>query len=116
MEFHGRIDHQVKINGFRIELTEIESVIRRYPGIADVAVLGVGGATNQKRLYAFVVGERSADITATGIVAHMTRYLPNYMIPERFWSLDRLPSTPNGKRDLVALEALANLKAGSHLE
>ncbi len=116
LEFHGRIDHQVKINGFRIELTEIESVIRRYPGIADVAVLGIGGATNQKRLYAFVVGERSADITATGIVAHMTRYLPNYMIPERFWSLDRLPSTPNGKRDLVALEALANLKAGSHLE
>jgi amino acid adenylation domain-containing protein len=116
LEFHGRIDHQVKINGYRIELAEIERVIRRYPGIADVAVLGVGGATNQKRLYAFVVGEGSADITTTGIVAHLTLYLPKYMIPERFWCLDRLPSTPNGKRDLVALEALANLKTGSHLE
>jgi nonribosomal peptide synthetase DhbF len=110
LEFHGRIDHQVKINGFRIELEEVEKVIRKCPGVADVAVLGVGGATNQKRLYAFVVGEPNHDIAAVELVAHLTRYLPKYMVPEKFWSLDHLPSTPNGKRDIVSLEALTKVK------
>lgn len=110
LEFHGRIDHQVKINGFRIELEEIENAIRRLPGVADVAVLGVGGATNQKRLYAFVVAEPDLDITVSALVSHLTQYLPKYMIPERFWSLDYLPTTPNGKRNIVALQALAKVK------
>jgi amino acid adenylation domain-containing protein len=110
LEFHGRIDHQVKINGFRIELEEIENAMRRLPGVADVAVLGVGGATNQKRLYAFVVAELDLDITVSELVPHLTRYLPKYMIPEKFWSLDCLPITPNGKRDIVALEALTKVR------
>jgi amino acid adenylation domain-containing protein len=110
LEFHGRIDHQVKINGFRMELGEIEIAIRRLPGVADVTVAGVGGPTNQKRLYGFVVAEPNRDITLTEIVSHLSRYLPKYMIPEKFWSLESLPSTPNGKRDTTALEALARVK------
>jgi amino acid adenylation domain-containing protein len=110
LEFHGRIDHQVKINGFRIEVQEIESAIRRLPGVADVAVAGVVGAANQKRLCAFFVPEPNLDITLFDLVSHLTRYLPKYMIPEKFWSLERLPSTPNGKRDTVALEALTRVK------
>jgi acyl-coenzyme A synthetase/AMP-(fatty) acid ligase len=110
LEFHGRIDHQVKINGFRIEVQEIESAIRKLPGIVDVAVAGVVGATNQKRLYAFFVPEPNLHITLSELVSHLTRYLPKYMIPEKFWALDDLPSTPNGKRDVGALEALARMK------
>jgi amino acid adenylation domain-containing protein len=110
LEFHGRIDHQIKVNGFRIEVQEIESAIRKLPCIADVAVAGVVGATNQKRLYAFVVPEPNLHITLSDLVSHLTRYLPKYMIPEKFWSLDSLPSTPNGKRDVAALEALARMK------
>jgi amino acid adenylation domain-containing protein len=110
LEFHGRIDHQVKINGFRIEVQEIESAIRRLPGIADVAVTGVVGPSNQKRLYAFFVPEPNLNITLSDLVSHLTRYLPKYMIPERFWSLASLPSTPNGKRDTTELEALARVK------
>jgi amino acid adenylation domain-containing protein len=109
LEFHGRIDHQVKINGFRIEVQEIETAIRSLPGVADVAVAGVVGATNQKRLYAFFVPEPNLHITLTELVSHLIRYLPKYMIPEKFWSLDNLPSTPNGKRDTAALEALARV-------
>jgi acyl-coenzyme A synthetase/AMP-(fatty) acid ligase len=109
LEFHGRLDHQVKINGFRVELEEVESVIRKLPGVADVAVSGVGGPTNQKRLYAFVVAEPNLDITLSYLVSQLARYLPKYMIPEKFWSLDRLPSTLNGKRDAVALEALTRV-------
>jgi acyl-coenzyme A synthetase/AMP-(fatty) acid ligase len=110
LEFHGRIDHQVKINGFRIELAEIENAIRKHPAVADVAVLGVGGLTNQKRLYAFVVSEPAAAITISALIADLIRYLPTYMIPERYWCLDRLPSTPNGKRDLAALEKISKIQ------
>jgi acyl-coenzyme A synthetase/AMP-(fatty) acid ligase len=110
LEFHGRIDHQVKINGFRIEVQEIESAIRMLPGVADVAVAGLVGATNQKRLYAFFVLEPNLNVTLFELVSHLARYLPKYMIPEKFWSLDSLPTTPNGKRDITALEALARMK------
>ncbi len=109
LEFHGRIDHQVKINGFRIEVQEIESAVRRLPGIVDVAVAGVVGPSNQKRLYAFFVAEPNLKITLSDLVSHLAGYLPKYMIPEKFWPLEFLPSTPNGKRDTAALEALAKV-------
>jgi amino acid adenylation domain-containing protein len=106
LDFLGRMDHQVKVNGFRVELAEIEKVLQRCPGVRDAAVLGVGAANHQKRLYAFVVGNHGIEITARHLVMHLAQYLPKYMIPERFWLLDRLPSTPHGKRDVVGLEAL----------
>ncbi|MGB8536140.1 MAG: hypothetical protein WCD57_06985 [Acidobacteriaceae bacterium] len=109
LEFHGRIDDQVKINCFRIEVEEIECAIRRLPGIVDVAVAGVVGPSNQKRLYAFFVAEPKLNITISELVSHLARYLPRYMIPEKFWSLESLPSTPNSKRDRAALEALARV-------
>jgi amino acid adenylation domain-containing protein len=112
LEFYGRIDHQVKINGYRIELGEIESAIRGVRGVVDAAVLGIEVAANQKRLYAFVVAEPDIEITAAALVAHLVRYLPRYMIPERFFSLERLPSTPNGKRDIASMEALAKTNPG----
>ncbi len=110
LEFHGRIDHQVKINGFRIEVEEIEGVLRRLPGVVDVTVAGIVGPTNQKRLYAFFVAEPNLNLTLYELVSHLARYLPKYMIPEKFWSLECLPSTPNGKRDTAALGALARVK------
>ncbi len=110
LEFHGRIDHQVKISGYRIEVEEIESAIRRLPGIVDVAVAGVVGPSNQKRLYAFFVPEPNLNFSLHDVVSHLARYLPKYMIPEKFWSLESLPITPNGKRDTTALEALAKVK------
>jgi amino acid adenylation domain-containing protein len=107
LEFYGRLDHQVKINGFRVELAEIEKVLQRCPGVKDAAVLGVGVTNHQKRLYAFLVSHLGIEITVTHLVTHLGQYLPKYMIPEKFWLLDGLPSTPHGKRDVVGLEALA---------
>jgi amino acid adenylation domain-containing protein len=111
LEFYGRMDHQVKINGFRVELAEIEKVLQRCPGVREAAVLGVGGANHQKRLYAFVVGSHGIEITTTHLVMHLAQYLPKYMIPEKFWLLDRLPSTPHGKRDVAGLQALTAVQA-----
>ena len=111
LEFYGRIDHQVKINGFRVELTEIERVLQTYPGLTQTAVLGVGGPTNQKRLYAFVVGRPGVEVTTAGLVAHLAQSLPKYMIPEKFWLLESLPTTRHGKRDVAALESLSEVEA-----
>ena len=111
LDFLGRMDHQVKVNGFRVELTEIEQVLQRCPGVRDAAVLGVGAANHQKRLYAFVVGNHGMEITARHLLMHLAQYLPKYMIPEKFWLLDRLPSTPHGKRDVVGLEGLTTTQA-----
>jgi amino acid adenylation domain-containing protein len=111
LDFLGRMDHQVKVNGFRVELAEIEKVLQRCPGVSDAAVLGVGAANHQKRLYAFVVGNYGLEITARHLVTHLAQYLPKYMIPEKFWLLERLPSTPHGKRDVVGLEALTAVQA-----
>jgi amino acid adenylation domain-containing protein len=111
LDFLGRMDHQVKVNGFRVELTEIEQVLQRCPGVRDAAVLGVGAANHQKRLYAFVVGNHGMEITTRHLLMHLAQYLPKYMIPEKFWLLDRLPSTPHGKRDVVGLEGLTTTQA-----
>jgi acyl-CoA synthetase (AMP-forming)/AMP-acid ligase II len=73
-------------------------------------VAGVVGPSNQKRLYAFFVAEPNLNITLFELVSHLARYLPKYMIPEKFWSLESMPSTPNGKRDIVALQALTRMK------
>jgi nonribosomal peptide synthetase DhbF len=111
LDFLGRMDHQVKINGFRVELAEIEKVLQQCPGVGDAAVLGIGAANHQKRLYAFVVDTHDIEITARHLVMHLSQYLPKYMIPEKFWLLDRLPSTPHGKRDVAGLEALTAVQA-----
>ena len=107
LEFLGRVDHQVKIDGFRVELPEIERILQKHPGVAQAAVLGVEQHNNQKRLYAYVVPGPESDISASSLVAHLALHLPKYMIPAKFWVLDRLPTTPHAKRDVVALRKLS---------
>jgi amino acid adenylation domain-containing protein len=109
LEFLGRVDHQVKIDGYRVELPEIERVLQKYPGVAQAAVLGVEQQNNQKRLYAYVVPSPESDISASNLVAHLALHLPKYMIPAKFWVLDRLPTTAHAKRDVVALRKLSEV-------
>ncbi|HST60773.1 MAG TPA: phosphopantetheine-binding protein, partial [Longimicrobium sp.] len=100
LAYLGRIDQQVKIRGFRIEPGEIESVLRRHPGVAECAVVAHanGGDT---RLVAYVVGAADAD----ALRAHLHGAVPDYMVPSAFMALDALPLTPNGKLDRKALPA-----------
>ncbi|WP_133258288.1 non-ribosomal peptide synthetase, partial [Streptomyces sp. V2] len=102
LEFLGRGDDQVKIRGFRIELAEIEAVLARCEGIAQVIVVAREDQ-GVKRLVAYVVGE--ADVE--GWRAQLAAVLPDYMIPSAFVPLDALPLTPNGKVDRRALPAPA---------
>jgi acyl-coenzyme A synthetase/AMP-(fatty) acid ligase/acyl carrier protein len=97
IELLGRMDHQIKLRGFRIEIEEIETALRSCAGVTDAAVALV--TEPEPRLVAYVVGPTE------DLAGQLTRRLPEYMVPSLFEPLDRLPRTPNGKLDRAALPA-----------
>jgi amino acid adenylation domain-containing protein len=99
LEFLGRRDSQVKLNGFRIEIGEIENALLRVVGVRDGAVVV------NKHLVALYAGERPLDPAV--IRDRLAESLPAYMIPSAFHWRKTLPLTENGKIDRKALTALA---------
>lgn len=92
----GRVDRQVKVNGFRIELAEVEHLLRGFPDItaAHAAVLrGDGGV----RLAAAV--ETTHPYDPAGLTRQMRKDIPSHLVPARLLVLDRFPLSPNGKVD-----------------
>ncbi|HYW11353.1 MAG TPA: amino acid adenylation domain-containing protein, partial [Longimicrobium sp.] len=101
LEYFGRLDEQVKVRGFRVELGEIDAALRR-AGADDCAVV-VRGDGGEARLVAYVAGDADAET----LRASLRRRLPEYMVPDAFVGVDVLPLTPNGKLDRPALPAPA---------
>jgi amino acid adenylation domain-containing protein len=101
-ELHGRVDRQVKLRGFRIELEEIEEVLRQAPGVADCAVLLRKDAGPDSTLVAYVVVV-GGDAKTSEFAAYLASRLPDYMVPARWLELKALPLTPSGKIDRNAL-------------
>ncbi len=102
IEFGGRIDSQVKISGYRIELEEIETTIKSIPEILDAAVIVWGNDLN-KQLVCFFV---SASIDQDELRKRLRAKLPAYMIPGAYMQLEKLSHTRNGKMDRNGLLAL----------
>ncbi|WDE06110.1 non-ribosomal peptide synthetase [Thalassomonas viridans] len=106
LEFIGRIDDQLKIRGFRVELGEIEQALSQCADINDAVVVAKAGENGDKQLVAYVV---RTDNTVqehdfiTSLRQTLGRELPDYMAPSAFMLLDKLPLTPNGKVDRKAL-------------
>ncbi|HEX6900060.1 MAG TPA: condensation domain-containing protein, partial [Thermoanaerobaculia bacterium] len=96
LEYLGRLDHQVKVRGFRVELGEIEAALLAHRQVQDAAVLALGEG-GDRRLAAYVVGD------ASELRGYLKEKLPEYMVPSTFVTLDALPLTPNGKIDRRAL-------------
>ncbi|MEW1616137.1 MULTISPECIES: amino acid adenylation domain-containing protein [unclassified Streptomyces] len=101
IELLGRIDFQVKVNGLRVEVGEVEAVLRTAPGVRQTAVAARGG-----RLVGYVVPVNPA--TAAGpwtadLRARTAERLPSYMVPQAIVVLESLPLTPNGKLDRAGL-------------
>jgi len=104
IEFLGRLDHQVKLRGFRVELGEIETALARYPGVKEAVVIVREDMPGDKRLVAYVTSDQQA-ITVATVREALTGKLPNYMLPSAVVRLDTMPLTPNGKIDRKALPA-----------
>jgi len=103
LEFLGRIDHQVKVLGNRIELGEVEAALAANPALAaGIALVGEDG-----HLLAAVVAKARPAPTVEAVRAHLAERLPAAMIPARILRLDALPLSANGKVDRPALARLA---------
>ncbi|MER5218625.1 amino acid adenylation domain-containing protein [Streptomyces sp. NPDC002838] len=108
LTYAGRADYQIKVNGIRVEPTEIEAVLGRHPAVGRAVVTVHEDHTGGGRLVGYVTQTAGdGDINATVSVPELRRFamkrLPEYMVPAQLMVLDRLPLTANGKLDREAL-------------
>ncbi len=104
IEYHGRLDNQVKLRGLRVELGEIESVLNSYPGVKSSIVIVEKGQTDY--LAAYFTADKQTDIN--DLKEHLASRLTSYMVPQVFMQLDEMPLTANGKIDKKALPKIAD--------
>jgi len=107
LEFLGRDDQQVKINGYRVELGEIESKLALHPNVARAVVMASG--RKQRQLLGFVVesAETVPSVTTENYKTWLADYVPAYMVPNQIVCIAELPLTANGKVDRKALLKIA---------
>jgi amino acid adenylation domain-containing protein len=103
IDFLGRMDHQLKIRGFRVEPGEIETLLGRHPAVREVAVVAREVRPGDRQLVAYVVLEPHAE--PGGLRSWLAECLPEYMVPAFVVPLEAMPLTPSGKVDRRALPA-----------
>jgi amino acid adenylation domain-containing protein len=103
IEYVGRVDHQIKLRGFRVEPSELEAVLAREPGVAAVAAIIREDRPGDRRLVAYAVPAEAGAVTPEALRAVARAALPDYMVPAAVVLLAALPRTSNGKLDRRAL-------------
>ncbi|XSS62560.1 non-ribosomal peptide synthetase [Pseudomonas sp. B11] len=113
--YQGRLDEQVKIQGYRVEITEVEQALGQLPGIAQAVVLARPMNALENCLHAFVVFQHGwPDIDEGKLLSLLSARLPHYMLPARIHRLFELPVTANGKLDKRTLHSLAGEQPKAH--
>ena len=103
LEFMGRLDHQVKLRGYRIELAEIESALRSHAAIENAAVILREDVPGEPRLVAYVTLAHGNSVEPNDLKKYAGSQLPEYMLPARIVTMDALPLTSSGKIDRRSL-------------
>jgi thioester reductase-like protein len=108
LEFLGRVDDQVKVRGYRVELGEIEARLREHARVREAIVAALESTSSDKRLVAYYTvkdGAGQQEVGAEELRGYLAGKLPEYMVPLAYVRLGRLPITPNGKVDRKRLPA-----------
>ncbi len=103
IEFLGRQDTQVKVQGYRVELGEIEAALLRHPNVREAIATVHPTVSGAKQIAAYIVPYAQPAPAPEALAAALAQSLPAYMIPAIFTSLDHIPVTANGKVDRGAL-------------
>ncbi|WP_257453431.1 non-ribosomal peptide synthetase [Archangium lipolyticum] len=115
LEYLGRIDAQVKVRGFRVETGEIETQLKTHPAVARAVVVARtdGGATYLCAYFELKEGMAAVDRSGLNdeLRAHLGKFLPDYMVPQYFVAMERVPLTANGKLDRAALPSPLSMAA-----
>jgi amino acid adenylation domain-containing protein len=102
IEFVGRIDHQVKVAGCRVETEEVEAILNEHPSVRKCVVIAREASPGNTQLVAYLLG---IDASSSTLREHVQRQLPQYMVPSAFVFLDQFPMTASGKLDRNHLPA-----------
>ncbi|GAB3352073.1 amino acid adenylation domain-containing protein [Lysobacter tyrosinilyticus] len=111
LHFIGRTDTQVKLRGYRIELSEVETTLAAIEGVAACAVVLRADAPGEPRLVAFASGE---GLQAAALRNALRAQLPGYMVPSAIVLLPQLPMLASGKIDRAGLSALSRESLAQH--
>ena len=103
IEFLGRLDHQVKISGMRMELGEVEAALCQHPSVREAVILPYEITPGNKSLVAYVVSKQEPLPTGDELRNFLRQKLPEYMVPAAFVVLTELPLLSNGKLNRRAL-------------
>ncbi|KAG8149329.1 non-ribosomal peptide synthetase/type I polyketide synthase [Burkholderia catarinensis] len=119
IEFLGRIDHQIKLRGLRIEPGEIEAALASHP-LVEAAVVALRGADDGARLVAWLRSSQPEAELIEAVRAHLRQRLPDYMVPSAFVVVTAFEQLPNGKLDRAGLpepgDGLAHVAPANALE
>ncbi|MGZ6029742.1 MAG: non-ribosomal peptide synthetase, partial [Myxococcaceae bacterium] len=105
LEFLGRLDNQVKVRGFRIELAEVEGALLRHPSVREAVAVVREDSPGHKRLVAYVVVHEGQQADTSLLRALLKQTLPEYMVPSAFVAMEALPLNSSAKVDRKALPA-----------
>ncbi len=105
IEYLYRLDSQVKVLGYRVELDEIYENLKSYPGIQHCYIALLKNAGQEKTIVAYIVNNEGAELTKEGLDSYLKAKLPLYMLPQRYYLINQIPLTINEKRDTEHLHS-----------
>ena len=103
IEFLGRVDHQIKVHGYRIEREEINAAGAKYPGVSQCLTHTIQDAAGRTQLVTYFKAEEEAEVRPDQFKTFLAQTLPEYMTPTFVMKLSDIPYTPSGKVDLKSL-------------